>query len=126
MSPEKGECHFSGAYRPLYLSRDGEIQVFSSNRCSIGGGLSKDKTFTGETIQIQKGDQLYMFTDGLTDQFGGEKNKKFKRDRLKKLLLEIASNSMKEQKDLIDQAFENWRGDNEQIDDVLITGIKIS
>ena len=92
----------------------------------IGGGLSKDKTFTGETIQIQKGDQLYMFTDGITDQFGGEKNKKFKRDRLKKLLLEIASNSMKEQKDLIDQAFENWRGDNEQIDDVLITGIKIS
>lgn len=122
---EKKECHFSGAYRPLYLIRNNEIQVFSSNRFSLGGGFIKKKEFKGASIDIQQGDLLYMFTDGVTDQFGGQKNKKFKPERLKQLLLKIAGKSMKEQQNIIEKNFEEWRGDNEQIDDVLITGIKI-
>ena len=104
---------------------DEEVIVYDSNRCSIGGGFNKEKEFSGERISIQSGDQFYMFTDGVTDQFGGEKNKKFKRDRLKKLLLENCSKAMSVQKEEIFKAFETWRGNNEQIDDVLLMGIKI-
>lgn len=118
-------CHYSGAFRPLYLLRNNEIVVYKGNRCSIGGGFNQIKVFKGEQIQLQSGDQLYMFTDGVTDQFGGEKNKKFKRERLKQLLIEINSQPMVKQAKAINTAFENWRGLNEQIDDVLITGIKI-
>jgi serine phosphatase RsbU (regulator of sigma subunit) len=118
-------CHYSGAYRPLYLIRDNELVVYKSNRVSIGGGFAKDKLFKGESIDLKSGDQLYMFTDGFTDQFGGEKNKKFKRDRLKKLLLENCKEAMNIQQKKIEQAFSSWKGDNEQIDDVLLVGIQI-
>jgi serine phosphatase RsbU (regulator of sigma subunit)/ligand-binding sensor domain-containing protein len=118
-------CHYSGAYRPLYFIRNNELKVYNSNRNSVGGGFSKDKVFKGESIDLKSGDQLYMFTDGFTDQFGGDKNKKFKRDRLKKLLLENCSESMKVQHQKITQAFDAWKGTNEQIDDVLLVGIQI-
>lgn len=119
------ECHYSGAYRPLYLLRNNEVIVYNSNRLSIGGGFTKDKHFKGENIAIQSGDQIYMFTDGVVDQFGGEKNKKFKRERLKQLLLDFCDKNMEIQSKEILNRFENWRGENEQIDDVLIMGIKI-
>ncbi|MBL4593987.1 MAG: SpoIIE family protein phosphatase [Flavobacteriales bacterium] len=122
---KEGVCHYSGAYRPLYFIRDNELTVYNSNRISVGGGFGKDKTFTGVTIDLKSGDQIYMFTDGYTDQFGGEKNKKFKRDRLKKLLLDHCKETMNIQSQKIEQAFNNWRGDNEQIDDVLLVGIQI-
>ena len=119
-------CHYSGAYRPLYMIRDNELVVYNSNRMSIGGGIVKEKEFKGENINIKRGDQLYMFTDGYTDQFGGEKNKKFKRDRLKNLLLKYCNESMDIQHQKIANTFEDWKGDNEQIDDVLLMGIRIS
>jgi len=118
-------CHYSGAYRPLYMIREGELKVFKSNRMSIGGGFVKQNEFRGENIDLKKGDQLYMFTDGYTDQFGGEKNKKFKTDRLKKLILQNCNDSMDVQHKKTVEAFSNWKGDNEQIDDVLLVGIKI-
>lgn len=118
-------CHYSGAYRPLYFIRDNELKVYNSNRLSVGGGFRKDKTFKGARIDLKSGDQIYMFTDGYTDQFGGEKNKKFKRDRLKKLLLENCNETMQVQQQKIEQAFSLWMGNNEQIDDVLLVGIQI-
>ena len=122
---EEMVCHYAGAYRPLYFIRDNELFVYNSNRMSVGGGFSKEKVFKGESINLKRGDQLYMFTDGYTDQFGGEKNKKFKRDRLKKLLLENCNEPMNVQHQKVEQAFDDWKGDNEQIDDVLLIGIKI-
>ncbi|MCB0401067.1 MAG: SpoIIE family protein phosphatase, partial [Flavobacteriales bacterium] len=122
---KNGECHYSGANRPLYLIRDNEVTVYNSNRCSIGGGIGKDKTFEGVNIHVKPGDQLYVFTDGITDQFGGENNKKFKRDRLKKLLLDHCHQPMEEQHEAILQGFNNWKGENEQIDDILVIGIQI-
>jgi len=118
-------CHYSGAYRPLYIIRENELTVYNSNRISVGGGFGKDKTFKGEIIKLKSGDQLYMFTDGYTDQFGGEKNKKFKRDRLKKLLLKNCKEVMNTQHQKIEEAFNVWKGGNEQIDDVLLVGIQI-
>lgn len=119
------ECHYSGAYRPLYIIRDNELIIYKANRQSIGGGLNKKESFTGDVIDLKSGDLIYMFTDGVTDQFGGEKNKKYKTERLKKLLLKICNQNLENQSKIINEEFEIWKGDNEQIDDVLITGIKI-
>ena len=119
------ECHYSGAYRPLYIIRDNELIIYKANRQSIGGGINKNESFTGDVIELKSGDLLYMFTDGVTDQFGGEKNKKYKTERLKKLLLKICDQNLENQSKIINEEFETWKGDNEQIDDVLITGIKI-
>ena len=119
------ECHYAGAYRPLYLIRNKELKIYKANRQSIGGSVNKEAPFVGENIDLQSGDLLYMFTDGVTDQFGGEKNKKYKTERLKQLLLNICDQNMEDQSKVINQEFEKWKGDNEQIDDVLIMGIKI-
>ena len=85
----------------------------------------KMDAFTTHEIQIQKGDQLYMFSDGFADQFGGPKGKKLKYKPFKRLLLENADKSMLEQKKLLYQAFESWKGTTEQIDDVVVLGVKI-
>ncbi|MBK6837946.1 MAG: SpoIIE family protein phosphatase [Bacteroidetes bacterium] len=81
--------------------------------------------FTNQSIQLEKGDILYLFTDGYADQCGGELNKKFQRKSLKELLSSIHSKSMEEQREIIFMTFENWRGKNEQTDDVCIIGIRI-
>ena len=72
-----------------------------------------------------KNDTIYIFTDGFVDQFGGDNNKKFKTNSFKKLLLSVQDKTMLEQKEIINKVFEEWRGDNEQIDDVCVIGIKI-
>jgi len=85
----------------------------------------KMDAFTTHEIQLEKGDQLYMFSDGFADQFGGPKGKKFKYKPFKRLLLENADKPMTEQKEILNQAFKEWKGDLEQIDDVVVLGVKI-
>ena len=85
----------------------------------------KMDAFTTHEFQLEKGDMLYMFSDGFADQFGGPKGKKFKYKPFKRLLLENAYKPMVEQKEIMNQAFESWRGKEEQIDDVVVLGIKI-
>lgn len=86
---------------------------------------NKMDNFTPHEIQLEKGDILYMFSDGYADQFGGPKGKKFKYKPFKRLLLENANEPMKEQKEILNTAFETWQGNLEQIDDVVVLGIKI-
>ncbi|HRN40977.1 MAG TPA: SpoIIE family protein phosphatase, partial [Vicingus sp.] len=74
---------------------------------------------------LQKGDIVYSFTDGFADQFGGEKGKKFKYKPFQEILKKNALQSMEEQKKILDTVFENWKGDLEQVDDVLVIGVKI-
>ena len=130
---------YAGANNPLYIINPNrkewpkEAFPFGVN---LGGAEIKpdkmpisiykkmDKFITHE-IQLEKGDQLYMFSDGFADQFGGPKGKKFKYKPFKQMLLENADKSMKEQKEILAQIFENWKGDLEQIDDVVVLGIKI-
>jgi len=85
----------------------------------------KMDNFTTHEIQLEKGDQLYMFSDGYADQFGGPKGKKFKYKPFKRLLLENADKPMQEQKEILNQSFEDWKGSLEQIDDVVVLGVKI-
>ena len=114
---------YSGAKNDLYLLRDGQLIIHKANRYSIGGSV-ENKTFKDESIQIQSGDEVFLFTDGLADQFGGEKDKKYSYKRFRELLISISNQNMSEKEKSISETFESWKGNNEQLDDICIIGIK--
>jgi len=140
---EKRECQFAGANRPLFLFRkkaqiaveetipyssleNDEYELFSIKGDKQPIGVHWEETeFTNHVIKLQEHDCLYIFTDGFVDQYGGEKRKKFKTRNFKKLLLSVQAESMKNQKTLIEDAFEEWRGSHEQIDDVCVIGVRV-
>ena len=81
--------------------------------------------FTLKSIQLEKNDTIYQFSDGYADQFGGEKGKKFKYNQFKELLLQNANLTFIDQKNVLNTSFETWRGKQEQVDDVLVIGVKV-
>lgn len=119
------EVEFSGANRPLIIIRDKIIVECKADKMAIAGFTSNDQEFNSTKISIQKNDSLYVFTDGYADQFGGDAGKKFMSKNLKDLLISISDLSSSEQEQKIDEAFKNWKKSYEQVDDVLIIGIKI-
>lgn len=84
-----------------------------------------EQEFYKKEFYLSKGDRLYLFTDGITDQFGGEKERKFGQNRLKQLLVETAYQPMKIQKLIVDEALQKWQGLNYQTDDICMVGIQI-
>jgi serine phosphatase RsbU (regulator of sigma subunit)/tetratricopeptide (TPR) repeat protein len=116
---------FAGAHRPLILVRNGEIIEFKPDKLSIGGYDMGEKKFTDHEIGLCPDDTLYLFTDGYTDQFGGPKGKKFKFRQLKELLLSIKDHPMNDQRTKVESALREWRKDHEQVDDVLLIGVRI-
>jgi PAS domain S-box-containing protein len=116
---------YAGANRPIILVRNNEITEYKPNKLSIGGDSQMKKVFANTSIQLQEGDSIYMFTDGYADQFGGELGKKFKYKNLVGLIQSVQKESMSKQKELFEQAIENWRGSNEQVDDILVIGLKV-
>jgi serine phosphatase RsbU (regulator of sigma subunit) len=115
---------FAGAVRSLYYSSNG-IQKIAGDATSIGGFTKEDYQFTNHELNLAVGDSLYIFTDGYVDQFGGEKGKKFMTKNLRNLLSEICSRDMDEQSRLLDKTLVAWKGDNEQVDDILVMGIQL-
>jgi serine phosphatase RsbU (regulator of sigma subunit) len=118
----------SSAMRPVILYRGGEQIYVKGSRSSVGGQLdetSVEKEFTNEVFDLNKGDIVYMFSDGYPDQFGGPLGRKFKMVRLKNLLRDIHDKPMEEQHNYVKSNFFLWKEDLEQVDDVLFTGIKI-
>jgi serine phosphatase RsbU (regulator of sigma subunit) len=117
---------YAGANNPLWIIRNNttEIEEIKATKQPIGKYRNPEPYIT-HTIELQKGDSIYIFSDGYADQFGGEKGKKFKGANFKKLLLSIQQETMERQKELINEAFENWRGKLEQIDDVCVIGVKV-
>jgi serine phosphatase RsbU (regulator of sigma subunit) len=122
---KKKILHYSGANRPLAILRKGELIEYSPSKYSIGGEYNPLKKFEEHKIELQKGDCIYCFTDGITDQFGGPRGKKFMKKNLFNVLLEINSKPMPEQKDILNSTLEKWRGNLEQVDDILIMGIRV-
>ncbi len=118
------ELNFSGANNPLYLIRNNELIEFKADRQPIGIYI-KEKPFTNHEFQLQKGDNLYTFSDGFIDQFGGKNGKKFMKKRFKKLLLSMQEKTMSEQEQNLDNTFKNWKNNLQQLDDVLIVGVKV-
>jgi serine phosphatase RsbU (regulator of sigma subunit) len=116
---------FASAMRPVIIVLDGEPYYIRGNRCSVGGESVIEKYFDDQEYFLAKEDTIYLFSDGLPDQFGGPDGKKMKIARLKKLIEEVSKLPMAEQKEIISNFFFDWKGDYEQVDDILLMGIKI-
>lgn len=123
VDPVQGSLKFAGAFRPLMRIHQGKLHEYKGNRFPIGGGSSYQKSaFTTHEIKLEKGDFYYIFSDGFPDQFGGEKGKKFMNKRFKKLLLNIYTKDVHTQIEALDTTLTEWRGELEQVDDVLVIG----
>jgi len=118
---------YSGAFNPLYLIRDETIIEIKANRFSIGADtrLSRgENNFKSHKVPLQKDDILYLFSDGYADQFGGPEGKKFKYRRFRHLLLTIHKIPMEKQLAILDASIEEWKGDYDQVDDIMVIGIR--
>jgi serine phosphatase RsbU (regulator of sigma subunit) len=118
-------ARFASAMRPFIVYQNGEQLYFKGSRSSIGGQVKEEKIFEDVELQLTKGDLIYMFSDGYPDQFGGPLGKKFKMVRLKNLLKDIHEKPMEEQYNYVKSNFDLWKGELEQVDDILFMGIKI-
>jgi len=119
------KLQFAGAYNPLYLIRKGELQEIKADKMPIGPHLNDEATFTNNHVALKKGDALYMFSDGFVDQFGGTNSKKFKIIPFQQLLLNIYDKPMSEQRTILEAELLEWMGDEAQVDDILVFGMKI-
>lgn len=124
-------CHhsalqYSGAYNPLWIIKNNEEVVVEvkANKQPIGRHTKMDD-FTTHNLTLNTGDLIYLFSDGFADQFGGAKGKKYKTAKFKKFLLSIKDESMETQHELLNQEFNKWKGNLEQIDDVCVLGIRL-
>jgi serine phosphatase RsbU (regulator of sigma subunit) len=115
---------YSGAFNPLYLVRNGNLLETRGDKMPIGINAIVEKSFTNHSVKLEKGDLVYLFTDGYADQFGGPEDKKFRYSQLKELLLKISRKSMETQQKELERSFIRWKGDTEQLDDVLLIGLK--
>lgn len=122
---EKKRVQYAGAYNPLYIIRKGQLIEHKPNRMPIGVHARDQEEFTNHIIDLQQGDHLYIFTDGYADQFGGDKGKKMNYKRFKALLTDQENNNLSQQRENMLKYFEEWRGDHEQLDDVLVIGLKV-
>ena len=122
---DKNLLQFAGAYRPLYLIRNGNLLEYKANRFSIGGFTKKEKIFKNYDINFYSGDTIYTFSDGFEDQFGGPKGKKFMKKRFREAIIDMQHLNMKEQNKHLRNIFHNWKGDLEQVDDILVIGIRL-
>lgn len=117
------KLRFAGAYNSLWIVRHGELLEYRGDKQPIGL-FDKKKTFETVEIELMKDDCFYIFSDGFADQFGGPNNKKYKSANLKRLLIKVSDKPMIEQAQLIQQDFDEWKGDNEQVDDVCLLGVR--
>jgi len=117
---------YSGAFNPLWVIRNNCILEFHADKQPIGAFLGEQTLFTNHEVQLQSGDTIYIFSDGYADQFGGPHGKKFRYKQFQELLLSIQGEPIQEQKKILETSLENWKGDLDQVDDVLVIGVRIT
>jgi serine phosphatase RsbU (regulator of sigma subunit) len=122
----KQEMQFAGANNPLYILRNGEILETKGDKQPIGIYMGQESPFTNHTFKLDQEDRVYIFSDGYADQFGGERGKKFMYKRFKELVMKIYEKDMQKQRDKLEYTIEQWRGDLEQLDDILVIGFKLA
>ncbi|MBA2610703.1 MAG: tetratricopeptide repeat protein [Bacteroidetes bacterium] len=116
---------YASANSSFFIIRDGALMILSGNKMPVGKSPKDLEPFNLQSVELQKGDIVYTMTDGLPDQFGGPKGKKFKSKQLQELILSNCDLPLAEQKKAIENAFNNWKGKLEQLDDVCLIGVKI-
>lgn len=122
----KNLIEYAGAFNPLWIVRENECIELKADKHPVGEFLGEElKSFTHNEFITQKGDVLYIFTDGYADQFGGPKGKKFKYKQFQQMLITNANKPMEEQRLILEEILSNWQGSLEQIDDILVIGIRI-
>lgn len=120
------EVQYAGAYNSMYYVTNNELHEIKADRSPIGVNESGiPDVYTNHVVQLKKGDTMYLLSDGFVDQFGGKKGAKFKYKPLRELLLTMQGDSMEQQKRKLERAFEDWKGTYDQVDDVLIIGVKV-
>jgi serine phosphatase RsbU (regulator of sigma subunit)/Flp pilus assembly protein TadD len=121
----KMELNYSGANRPLWIIRNNELLEFKPNKAAIAGYTDENQKFENHTIKVFKNDSLILFSDGFADQFGGEQKKKFMTKRLKETLISINHLPMEKQEFKLQEIFDTWKGNIEQVDDVMVLGFRV-
>ena len=118
---------YAGANRPLYIIRknESELTELKATKCAIGGLTPIGQEFDQHEIELKSGDTFYLFSDGYADQFGGPNKKKLMTKKFKEILLSIRNKNMKEQQTFLDTFISGWRGDTEQVDDILVIGVRV-
>lgn len=125
LDQRKGE--FAGAFNPLFIVRNGELIQFKPDKAPIGAFIGDElQQFTNNNFDLLPGDMLYVFSDGYVDQFGGELNKKFMIARFRELLISVSGQPVEKQKEILLNTHNHWKGDNEQVDDILVIGVRIT
>ncbi|MBN2215178.1 MAG: SpoIIE family protein phosphatase [Bacteroidales bacterium] len=122
---EKMELQFSGAFNPVYIISRNNLEVLRGDRIPIGYSTKEDVYFSRHHFKLSEGDIIYLLSDGYCDQLGGEGRKKFMAKRFSHLLLDIYQFPLEKQKEWLDKTFYEWMGNNDQVDDVTVIGVKI-
>ncbi|MBL4656626.1 MAG: SpoIIE family protein phosphatase [Flavobacteriales bacterium] len=121
---KENKVDFAGAHNPMYLIRDGELMEFKGDRQPIGSHEDR-KPYTNHSVDLKKGDTLYIFSDGFLDQFGGPKGKRYMTKRFREFLLTISKGEIKYQTEKIENELVSWQGEEAQVDDILIIGVRV-
>ena len=129
INKEKREVYYAGAHRSLLWLHNGEIEEIRGNRFPVGGlqysSRGKEIKFTSHKLQLEKGDSIYFYSDGLIDQIGGPKGRRFQNGQVKEIIKENKNKSMDELKDVFNDRFNKWMGSEKQLDDVIMMGIQV-
>ncbi len=121
---ETRELEYAGANNPLYHIRKKVLTEIKADKMPVGINAIEEESFNNHSLQLKHGDTVYIFSDGYADQFGGPLDKKFKYGPMKELLMDISESSMEEQNKVLEETITSWKGDGDQIDDILMFGIK--
>ncbi|MFN8114663.1 MAG: tetratricopeptide repeat protein [Bacteroidia bacterium] len=120
------KMNFAGAFNSIYLIRNNEVKEFIPDKQPVGAFIEDNiKPFKNQFFQLQENDVVYMFTDGYADQFGGPKGKKYKYKQLQQLLIDCHTKPFDEQKTIVKKSINDWKGNLEQVDDILLLGFKV-
>jgi serine phosphatase RsbU (regulator of sigma subunit) len=128
INPRIKRFRFAGAKNHLYVMQGNKLKVLKANHHSVGGRplrMDAEVEFSSYDFMYDDQTSIYMMSDGYIDQFGGKENRKFNSDRFKEMLMENRSLPMPKQKEIMQQRFDEWRGDKEQVDDILVMGVKL-
>jgi len=121
---KNNHMQYAGAHNPVFLIRNGEPVILSADKMSIGIYRDSDVSFTNQQVELEPGDTFYLYSDGYYDQFGGPRGGKLLSANFRRYLMEIHKKPLSEQRILVEEFYKKWKGDNDQLDDVMVIGLR--